>query len=553
MKKKVISFLLSMAMVASVLSGCGAASADSKASSAAPTEKSAESVSATSSAAAKTSDTGNADVASSQIKNGGILKIGTAQNPSVIGYTPEMTQNSLIQYIRCAYDSLIYYDEKGNIVGDLASEWKIDSDAAEITFTLKQGVVFSDGTPCNADAVKWNIEQYKTAGRSETNNIESVEAVDDHTVKIKLTQWNSSSFESIGFFIYYMSPTAFKEKGIDWMRKNTCGTGPFTVKNFEQGVSVTYVKNTSYREKGEPHLDEIDYKIFADNTTLENAFKAKEIDVITYGNDCDLMKDLGSADGVTIDKNKNGLGVESVGLIPASSDKNDPFYKTEVRKALCYAVDWDSIVSSLSYGLYERTNQWAAPGAETYNTKLKGYQFDQAKAKELLKQAGYANGFETTLYTMNAGFYQNAATAIAANLADVGIKADIEVIDASKMSEMMTNGWKGLFWHFASIGPDLGLYMGRHLDTNGAYYAKGIQHPQDCLDLLNQIRSAKDHDAKVQLELQLQEKIYDEYALFGEPMYVNAPCHIRYNYVKGGQFALVDAITWSPATAWLDK
>ena len=74
---------------------------------------------------------------------------------------------SFIQYLRCAYESLLYYDEAGNIVGQLASEWEADADTATLTFKLVDGVNFADGTPFNAEAVKWNIEKYIETGRSE--------------------------------------------------------------------------------------------------------------------------------------------------------------------------------------------------------------------------------------------------------------------------------------------------------------------------------------------------------------------------------------------------
>lgn len=487
------------------------------------------------------------------IKTGGVLRIGTIQNPSVVGYTPEVTNNSFIQYLRCAYESLLYYAEDGSLIGQLATDWDVDADAAVITFNLLDGVLFADGTPFNAEAVKWNMETYKEAGRSEANYIDSVEVIDDLTVKVTLTEWNSSALEMIGTFIYYMSPTAFEENGVDWMRQNSCGTGPFNVSAFEQGVSVEYARNDNYHVEGQPYLDGIKYTIFSDNTTLENAMKAGELDVITYGNDCDLMKNFTDYPGIIIDKNHNGLGVESTGIIVSSADESDPFYDVRVRQAFCYAVDWDTIVEQLSYGMYQRTNQWAAPGAVTYNTDLKGYTYDPEKAKELLAEAGYADGFDTTFYTMNGGFIGNTSTAVQAQLAEVGINANIEIIDGAKSNDLMANGWTGIYWHWASIGPDLGLFMGRHLDPNGAYYAKGIQHPQDCVDLLNQIRAAKDDETKVDLEWQLQEKIYDEYALFGMPLYVNAAVHMRYDYVIGGQFAKVNACTWSPATTWLNK
>lgn len=550
MRKKVIAILLTMTMTAAMLAGCG--NSDSSSDSAAEPAQETTREEGTEEPTAEEDSATTAETEGGEIKTGGTLRVGTVQNPPVVGYVPEMANNSYIQFLRCSYESLLYYDEAGNLTGQLASEWEADADAATLTFKLVDGVQFADGTPFNADAVKWNIEQYIETGRSETNNIDTVEVVDDSTIKINLKEWNSSSLEMIGFFICYMSPSAVDENGVEWMRTNSCGTGPFVVSSFDQGVSVKYTKNENYRVEGQPYLDGIDYTIFGDGTTLTNALKAGEVDVLTYG-DCDIMKDLENVAGIVTDKNSNGLGVESVGIIPSSVEESDPFYDAKVRQALCYAVDWDQIVTALSYGYYERTNQWAAPGAVTYNTNLKGYSYDPEKAKELLAEAGYADGFDTVIYAAATGFQQNAATAISANLAEVGINASVEIIDAAKGGDMMANGWSGLYWHYASIGPDLGLYMGRHLDVNGAYYAKGIQHPQDCLDLLNEIRVAKDEKAKVDLEWQLQEKIYDEYALFGMPLYVNAPVHMRYDYVEGADLAKVHAATWSPATAWINK
>ena len=573
MKKKILAVLTSAVLAAGMLAACGSSDSGSTSDTAsttsttsAVTDDTQTSESATTSATEEAStgkevvsvvlppdQDNDGNLTTTATKTGGTLTIGTTQNPTVIGYVPEMTANSLMHFTRFAYESLLYYDNDGNIIGQLASDWEENPDDPSITFTLQQGVKFSDGEDFNADAVKWNIDLYKEKGRSETNNIDSVKVIDDYTVKLNLVEWQNSTLEQVGFFIFYMSPNAVETNGEDWVRQNSCGTGPFIVSSFEQGVSVSYTKNPNYRVEGEPYLDGIDFKIFSDATTLENAFRAGEIDVITYGNDCDLMNNLSTYNDISYDINSNGLGAESVGIIPSSANESDPFYKAEVRQAFCYAVDWDNVVSSLSYGIYQRTNQWAVPGSETYNDDVQGYSYDPDKAKQLLTDAGYPDGFETTLYTTSSGFLYTAAQAAAAQLEEVGIHANIEIVDATKGNDLMTNGWTGIYWHFASIGPDLGLYMGRHLDPNGAYYAKGIQHPQDALDLLSEIRTATDHDVKVEKELEMQKLIYDDYALFGEPLYVNAAKHIRYNYVKGGEFAQADAISWSPATCWLDK
>ena len=501
-------------------------------------------------AAEKSTGTGSVTTNADGIKRGGTLNVITAQSPRVVGYTPEMTNNSFIQFLRCSYGSLLFYNEKGGLVSDLATKWTTDADAATITFTLRQGVQFSDGTPFNAAAVKWNIEEYKKVGRSEVNNVVSITCPDDYTVIIQLNKWISSALESIGFFVNYMSPTAVEKNGVDWVRVHSCGTGPFVVDSFEQGVSVNYVKNSLYWQAGKPYLDGIHYTIMSENTTMENAFLAGEADMLLYAS-ADQIHDLEGRSNIILEQNTNGQGAEGMGIIPSSCDKKSPFYDARVRQAFCYAIDNESIVKSLSYGLFPVTNQWAVPGSFTYNSEVKGYPYDPEKAKELLKDAGYANGFDTKLFIPTG--LENWGVAIADNLTKVGIRTKVDIVDAAKSNSYMTNGWDGIMMHYNSIGPDLGLYMGRHLDANGAYYAKGIQHPQECLDLLDQIRTAKDDKTKISLEWQLQSIIYDKYALFGKPLCVNIIATLKSSYVKGDNFGKFHTAAWTPQEAWLDK
>lgn len=488
---------------------------------------------------------------SGEIKTGGTLKIGTGQTPTIIGYTPEITANANLQFLRMAFNSLVFYDDKGELKPELATSWETDPDAATITYHLRSGVKFSDGTDFNAEAVKWNIEQYQSVGRTEVGDVTSIECPDDATVVITLSAWRSSALESIGFFLYYMSPTAFEENGgADWARQNAVGTGPFILKEFNQGVSIKYTKNTNYWEEGKPYMDGVEFTMISEQATLENALNAGEIDLVSYAG-VDMLNNLDIENKYIREVNQNGVGIESVGLIPSSDDENDPFYKAEVRQAMCYAIDADTIVAALGYGFLQRTNQWAAPGAITYNPNVEGYTYNPEKAKALLAEAGYADGFDTTLWAGQA--QENWATAIADQLNQVGIRAKVELIDATKGNDFMANGWDGIYWHYASVSPDLGLYMGRHLDPSGAYYAKGIQHPQDTLDLLQNIRTAKDDTSKIDYEWQLQKLIYDEYALFGLPLNLNSINTIKYPYVQGDNWTYYHVATWTPADTWLDK
>ena len=121
------------------------------------------------------------------------------------------TANAYLYYLTAAYENLITYDDAGNIVGKLATAWEVDNDEPSITWTLREGVQFADGTPFNAEAVKFNIEEYQANNRTETANIKSCEIIDDTHIKMVMEKYNSSTLESVGFFVFYMSPDAVKK------------------------------------------------------------------------------------------------------------------------------------------------------------------------------------------------------------------------------------------------------------------------------------------------------------------------------------------------------
>lgn len=508
--------------------------------------------SASSTGSAASANSATASQSPAKPKSGGILKIATGQTQPVLGYTPKITNNAATMFLRINFDSLCFYDNNGKLVEDLAEKWETNPSAKTLTFHLRDGVKFSDGTDFNAEAVKWNIEQYQLMKRTETANVASIDTPDAKTVVFHLKTWNSSALTSIGFFVYYMSPTAVKAHGATWAESNPVGTGPFVLTNWQKGVSMKYAKNTKYWHQGEPYLDGIDITVISDVMTIESTFQSGEADMIAY---CDInnLKDLVGNNNYVRETNYNGVGVEGWGLIPNSADPKSPFSKIQVRQAMCYAIDTDKIVKAVGMGYMVPTNQWAAPSAPTYSKDVQGYPYNPTKAKQLLTEAGYPNGFDTKIYTASSGFFSDAITAAAQELTAVGIRAKPEVVDGTKSNSMMANGCDGIMIHYNSISPDLGLYMGRHLDPNGAFYAKMIQHPQDALDLLNKIRTATDDKTKLNYSLELQKMIYDKYALFGKPMAVQAINTLKSSYVMDDNFHKPNASAWTPWSAWLNK
>ncbi len=260
MKKKIVSLLLTLAMTSSLLAGiCTTASAEE----------------------------------SGEPKYGGILRYASHNTTSTPGYTPENSNNASLIFLNTAYESLTFYNDAGEIVPRLATEWTTDPEEPSITWTLREGVKFADGTDFNAEAVKVNIEEYQKAARNEVANIASCEVIDDYTIKMMLNSWNSSTLESVGFFVYYMSPAALED--VDSLRNSSCGTGAFQVTEFNPGVSVKYAKNENYWQEGKPYLDGVEIYVVDEPTTRASAFEAGEYDEILMNN-LTVANDLISSD-----------------------------------------------------------------------------------------------------------------------------------------------------------------------------------------------------------------------------------------------------------------
>ena len=480
-------------------------------------------------------------------KYGGVMRFGSHISTPNSGYTPEVTSNGPLLYMNLAYEALISYDEGGNVVPLLATQWTTNPAEPSITWTLRQGVRFSDGEPFNAQAVKRNVEEYQSVGRNETQNIARCEIIDDYTIKMVLKQWNSSTLEGVGFYVLYNSPKALEN--VDALRSSSAGTGPFKVTEFINNVSVKYVRNDYYWQEGKPYLDGVEMYVVAEPTTRSLAFQNGEYDAILVEN-LVAAQELMNA-GYTMEQNKSGRGLVGTGLIPNSADSDSPFADVKVRQAMCYAIDSDALVRAFGYGILEGTNQWAAPGAITYSPNVKGYPYNPEKAKALLSEAGYPNGFDTVVHT--PANTKDMFSAAANMLSEVGIRCTVNLVDDANNFNMFSNGWEGIMGHYHSNSPDLGLFMGRHLDPGAPFYACGIQHPQDALDLLAKIRTAPTNEEKVALEWKLQEMIYDKYALFGQPIFIQKPLVFKQERLHDDRMLIDHVFCWDPENAWLSE
>jgi peptide/nickel transport system substrate-binding protein len=337
-----------------------------------------------------------------------------------------------------------YVNGKITFVGLLAESWQWSPDYLSLTFKLRKGVKFHDGTTFDAKAVQWNIQQRIDAKQSRAVNVKSVDVIDDYTVKFNLKEYSSlflSDLEDGNGFGWMASPTAYQTNGRDKSIWYPVGTGPFKFKNWQQDVTLEMVRFDDYWG-GKPLLDGIKWLFISDSLTAELAFAngdAERIYLVGKGNE--LAKYF-QPKGYNIFFNDSG---NNDFLIPSSKIATSPWAKKEVRQALDYAIDREQICKVIGNGFW--TPQYSM---HVYSEPLnfQPRKTDPAKAKQLMATAGYPNGFNTLLW-QGTNFAGPATAVIQSNLADIGIKMTINPITPPKWIEFDQGpvGWgDGLLW-----------------------------------------------------------------------------------------------------------
>jgi peptide/nickel transport system substrate-binding protein len=380
---------------------------------------------------------------SQQVQKGGILRVvENAEGGAPIG-TPWEIRGIDTKLPKPAIENLLREDPNGNYTPWLAESWQVDTANNTLTLNLAKGVKFQDGTDFNAEAVKWNLQHAIDA--KNVTGWKSFDVIDEHTLRINVEAYQNDYLSALsGTTVAGMiSPTAFNKNGLEWARSNPVGTGPFKLETFERGSKLRYTKWDGYWKTGLPHLDGIEYLFIRDSMTQQTAMLAKgdqRVDVLasTSGEQAATLK----AQGLNV----LSMPVGPVSLIPDSKNADSPLSKVKVREAISYAIDRESIAKARGFGYWQAAYQLPNPGSPSYLSDFQGHRYDPAKAKQLLAEAGYANGFRTRLIIMPALVDRDAMTAVQANLAAVGIQVDLETPDAGGYTQLrFGGGWANGF------------------------------------------------------------------------------------------------------------
>ncbi len=484
-------------------------------------------------------------------KQGGVLRIAYGDKFNCIGYPAGSTTYYENQVMDAVLETLGRYDESGVLVPYLAEGFKMDADALTLTINLRKDVKFHDGTVCDAEAVKWNFEEFKASGRSEINDVSKIEVKDPLTLVLHLSKWNNAIADAALFTAgRIISPTYFKANGKDAAIGNPVGTGPFKFIKWERDAKIVFEKNKDYRVKGQPYLDGIEVVFMPDTTTIVSAMRAGEIDVVATVDG--TVSDAMEVDGRAPISRPLTSGTIMNGLMPTSNDPSLPFHKLKVRQAIAHAIDKEAIVAMNKKLGWAYSNQWTPPGSWSYNEATVGYPYDVAKAKQLLAEAGYPNGFTCKGYVNSGDVKLMEVTQ--AYLAEVGIKMEIIPIESAKENEMtgIKGTWDGILRWAGRGEADIAPVYARTLTDEGVRCVGGVIHPADIKKLIDSALAAKTFDEKVAISKELSKKVIDEYCLLIPFASVSSQVYAT-DKVKDSHLGYYHISHWTPELVRLEK
>jgi peptide/nickel transport system substrate-binding protein len=330
------------------------------------------------------------------------------------------------------YDRLVHTDVEGNPVPGLATAWAFSADGLALDLTLREGVRFHDGTPFDAAAVKANIERAKTVDGSavapELAAVESVEVTGPYAVRLHLAVPNAALplvlSDRAGAMI---SPAAFDDPDLD---QKPVGAGMFQVTMYQPGARIEYRAAPDYWDRDAVQVAGIDMVIYTDPVTRLNALRTGEIDATVLSPD---QVEEARATGIRVEPGRT----TNFWYFQPNRARSE-FGDVRVRQALWHAINRQALVDALARGYAELDAQPVPKWSFAHNPSIgpDPYPYDPQRARQLLAEAGLPNGFTFEALVTASPDVQRHAEAIQADLAAVGIRMEMRVLEGAQITDV---------------------------------------------------------------------------------------------------------------------
>ena len=363
------------------------------------------------------------------------------------------------------YEGLFGFDKDMKLIPVLAESYEVSKDGLVYTIKLKKGIKFQDGTDFKADAVKVNFDRVtnpdnKLKRYALYSNIAKTEVVDDYTVRITLKEPFSAFINNLAHPSGVMiSPAALKQWGNKDIAFHPVGTGPFKFVEWKQTDYLKVEKFDGYWKKGYPKVDSITWKPVVDNNSRAAVMQTGEAQ-FTYPVPPEMAETLKAKPELEI--------VAAPSIIQrylAMNTLQKPFDNPKVRQAINYAINKEA-VAKVAFGGYATPADGIVPEGVEYAVKIGVWPYDVAKAKQLLAEAGYPNGFETELWSgYNHTIAQKVTQVLQQQLQQIGIRTKITLLEAGQRVERVES------WQDPATAPVRLYYIGWSSSTGEADWA----------------------------------------------------------------------------------
>ena len=472
---------------------------------------------------------------------GGAAKWHEVSNPPQLD--PHMaTDTTSARTALCMFDTLVTNSNDGQkILPWLAEKWDVSKDGMVWTFKLRKGVRFhktteggkptaNGGREVTADDWKWSLERmirdksprayfidcvagYDEMAAGKAKTWSGIKAVDKYTLQFTLKKPFAPFLSVLAYNSLVVVP---KEDVTKWGKNfsfHPVGSGAFSFDTWKQDQKLTLKKNPNYWRKDAkgkqlPYLDAFEMVIIPDGTVAWEEFKKGNIDMMREVPDR-LVKDARKLLG------KNLLEGPQPGTYYYGFNMSKPPFKgnKKLRHALNYAVDRKRINDLVLEGLFFPAKGILPPSMPGYNKNLKGYEYNPETAKQLMKEAGFPNGIEVTLQINQNIRHKAVGEAIQAQLAELGIKANIKVVDWGVHLDMLDRGESEMYrmgWVVDYLDPDNFLFVNLHSSNFGAKGNYSFYKNPEADKLMEQGRIETNHAKRMAIYQKAEQLIVDD-------------------------------------------
>ncbi|SOC56833.1 peptide/nickel transport system substrate-binding protein [Ornithinimicrobium cerasi] len=352
------------------------------------------------------------------------VRVGLVAEPASLDFTT--TDGAAIPQLLLdnVYETLVTVDaDSGEIVSALAEEWEVSEDRLTYTFTLKDGVTFSDGSEFTAEDAVFSLERVKSDAwtislKAQLDVVDTVEAPDDGTVVITLSQPSNR-------FLYALTTRVgamFDTEGVDDLANTPVGTGPYLFTDWQRGSRITLERNEDYHGDV-PYFSDVEMHYFRDANALNNAMLTDAIDVVSTVQAPESLVEFEGGDYQIIEGTTNGEVVLSM-----NQTEGMPLADPLVRQAVRHAIDHQALMDTCWAGRGTLIGSMAPPTDPWYEDRTGDYPFDPERAQSLLAEAG-AEGTALRLRIPTLPYAVSCGTVVESMLEEAGFDVTVDELE----------------------------------------------------------------------------------------------------------------------------